>query len=182
MEINLIIQKSEFTTDKLIPQATDDAKVERCIREAQQFDLRPLIGDALYYDLVRNYDPDLSGGPDETYEKLVDGESYENDLEELIEFSGLRMAIKYWAYARLIASQNVNVTTHGVVIKTNDFSTPVSNATISAEVSSARQGAVRYWEEAKAYLNTKIDDFPLWKKCSRPEARGGISMFSVGGD
>ena len=178
-EINLIIDSTAFTEDKLVPQITDPAKFQRAIREAQQFDLRPLLGDALYYELVNNYNPDDSGGPDDKYLKLVDGEQYQDSQDQTIIFSGLRMVIKYYAYARLISGQQINVTSHSVTRKLSDYSEPVDGKTIAMEVSSARNGAASYWDEAKKYLNAKAADFPLWK-CTHKAPRTGVKITAIG--
>jgi hypothetical protein len=173
IDINLLITKEEFQADKLIPQSTDTARVEKAIREAQQFDIRPLLGDALYYDLLKNT-------TEEKYQSLLNGEEYQNAQSETILFSGLRMAIKYYAYSRFILSQQVNVTSHSVVEKLNQYSQPSQEKTIVREAEQAKSGAAEYWNEAKAYLNCKSTDFPLWKR-KNATPKSAFKITAIGG-
>lgn len=178
MQIRLLITKAEFSEDKLIPDATPESRVDRCIRESQQFDLLPLLGDALYFDLLKN-------SSNEIYRKLIDGEEYTDLQDHVVQFSGLRMALKYWAYARFINSNQFNVTTHSSVTKTNPWSEPAQSKTIAIEVESAKSGAYAYWLEAKKYLDTKKETYPLWKTtCSADDSnvRSGFRINAVGGD
>lgn len=181
METPLLIDYTEFTKDKLIPALTDQDKLrlESSIREAQQFDLRPVLGDAMYYDILLNYDG--SDSSTDKYDDLILGTQYTNQNNETIIFSGLRMCIKYWAYARYLSRQQVNVTARGIAIKTNPHSDPVDSKTISVEVQSARSGAVAYFEEAKKFLNGKQSTYTLWKG-EKVKTRSGFRITAVGGD
>lgn len=170
--INLLITLADFNEDKLIPSVTESAKVEKSIRDAQEFDLRPLMGDAFYSDLVKNL-------TDDKYQTLMNGEEYVNDNSETIIFPGLRMALKYWAYARHIESLPFNVTSHGIVNKLQDNSQPVSSKTIAAQVEAARSGAVEYWSMAVKYLKVKYATYTLWNG-QKATPRGSFRM-RVGG-
>jgi hypothetical protein len=178
MDTALLIEKAEFLKDKLVATSIDEERLRSSIREAQQFDLRPVLGDAMYYDLIKNYD--VNESPINKYNKLVEGEEYTNSESHTIIFSGLRMALKYWAYARFIAKQQVNATASSVVVKTNPWSVPVAPEVIEAETASARSGAISYWEEAKKYLDEKFTDFPLWVG-QRSVPRSGVRITAVGG-
>lgn len=176
--IPLLISKADFTSDKLIPQATDTERVNKSIRDAQQFDLRPALGDAMYYDLVSKID---DSGYDAKYDLLMGGEEYRDSQGNTIIFSGLRMALKYWAYARYLSAQQINVTTHGIRIKENDFSQNADAKSVGSEITLARNGAAAYFEEAKKYLDKKADDFPLWN-CGSSSKTSGLRINAIGGD
>lgn len=180
-EIHLLISKDEFLTDELIPNAADSERVNAAIRKAQDLDLRPVLGHALYYELISQYDPDVSGGPDEIYQTLMEGEEYVNSNNETILFPGLRMALKYWASARFLNRQQATVTTHSVVTKKEANSEPVDPDVVGMLVREARSAAVSYWNDAKAYLDTKKDVYTLWKYNSNVP-RAGFRIHSVGGN
>ena len=174
----IFINKSEFLEDKMISTSREDERLISCIREAQQFDLKPLIGDEMFYDLLKNHDPDAVVKT--KYEKLIAGESYINGHGYEVAFFGLRMALKYWAYARYINKQQVNVTSQSVVTKTNPFSQPTESKAIAIEVQDSRSGAISYWSDAVKYLDNKSSDFPLWKR-TLSEPRRSIKVTSIGG-
>jgi hypothetical protein len=246
--IKLLIAKSDFTSDKLIPQNTEDEKINKSIRDAQQFDLRPLLGDAFYYDLVKNFQAskilvtytnlavaaftvnetvkadngalgkvlinaagvltlefagstswtpavsitgllnlatadvaDVSFTDVDKYNKLIEGEEYVNAAGHTIIFSGLRMAVKYWAMARFRTGNQSTTTSHSTVIKTSPYSIPQDRKVIGEEATQDRQGASAYWHEAVSYLNTKHADFPLWN-CTNKKTKTGIKIRAIGGD
>jgi len=246
--IKLLIRKADFTSDKLISQNADEEKVNTSIRDAQQFDLRPLLGDALYYDLVRNFASskvivnytnlaiaafsvdevvkadngalgrvlintgailtlEFAGSISWTaavsitgllnlatadvtsvsftdvdkYNKLVEGEEYANSSGHTIIFSGLRMAVKYWAMARYRVGNQSTSTSHSTVIKTSPYSIPQDRKVIQDEASQDRQGASAYWHEAESYLNAKRADFLLWH-CTNKKIRTGVKISAIGGD
>ncbi len=247
--INLLITKTEFTSDKIIPQNTDDEKVNKAIREAQQLDLRPLLGNACYYDLVRNFQASkvlvtyinlavatftvnetvkadngalgkvlinaggiltllfagstpwagavsitglLNGATADVsnvdfsdvdkYNKLVEGEEYQDAAGNDIVFSGLRMVIKYFAMARYRSQAQSTMTTHSQVVKTSQYSQPDDRKIIESQVVQDRNGASAYWSEAVDYLNKKASDFPLWKSTCTTTKKTGISISAIGGN
>jgi hypothetical protein len=157
----LLLTKDDFLEDKLIPSITELVKLEKCIRDAQEEDLRPLMGDRFYTDMILNFslnDSDVT----HIYVPLMRGEDYEDSDGYTIHFSGLRMALKNWTYARYIAQVQFNVTSHSVVNKLQDNSQLVSSKTIAAQVEAARSMAVSYWADVVKYLKVKYASYPLW--------------------
>lgn len=183
MEIPLLITKADFESDKLIPKMTDEPRVDRCIREAQKQELGELMGDALLSDLLKNSTADK-------YKKLLDGDEYTVNSNTIL-FAGLKMALKYWTYARYISQQKVNVGTHGVNIKKNENSEPVEDKTIANEVADARQMAQLYWHDTVKYLAAKGKTvYPLWnvavgteggESCATPDSSetGGVRIWAI---
>lgn len=176
-EIPLIIDLTEFTADLLIPQTTDTAKVEAIIRKAQQLDLRLVMGDAFYYHMLKNI-------TDSMYVTLIDGCEYTDDDGNLIIFSGLRMAVKSWSWARYIMTVQKVVTRYGYNVKQDDFSTPVDGKTIALDAASERSAAVEYWNEAHKFLTTTANKliYTLYEpNCiTNNNARGSIKIWGTG--
>jgi hypothetical protein len=172
MDISLLISKQNLVDDKLIPSTADEGKVDLAIKDAQEFDLRPVLGDALYYDLVKNT-------TSANNQKLLQGEEYVNSAGETILFPGLKASLKYYAMARYIVTLKRHMTSHGIVEKTTPYSINSGNKDISLDADSKRSGAAAYWEDAVKYLNTKKANYPLWK-CTNKTARGKIKIRAAG--
>jgi hypothetical protein len=174
MAITLLLSLTDFTSDKLIPGITASAKVDTIVMEAQEFDLSPLLGDALYYDLLKHK-------TDANYVKLLSGEEYVDSNNNTIKFPGLKMALKYWAYARHISTNPMTVTTHSVVMKTNPHSEPLDRKLLDRAVEEERSKAAAFWRQAEKYLNNKKTLFPLWKATDAVPRRG-VRITAIGGN
>src|SRR3990167_8784079 len=100
----------------------EEEKVTRYIAEAQEFDLKPVLGRALHFAFVDG----LAASPQEQiYVDLFEGKTYlDTGLNQNISFGGVKKAMIYWAYARFLNNQDTNVTSFGIVQKENEYSKP----------------------------------------------------------
>lgn len=171
----LLLSKEDLTNILSIPQITDDKKVDRIIKEAQDLDVHPLLGDELYYDMVLNKSVDK-------YRTLLNGEQYTDEDNVTRIFTGLRMAIAYYFCARFVETNQINITTHGVVQKTNEHSTPVTEKTIAFQAGKYRSQGYEYWKQAEQYLNEKDDVYTKWKStCASANPRSSLKITPIGG-
>lgn len=147
------------------------------INQAQQFDLKELMGNQFYTDLVNN-------SSDANYQTLLEGGDYTyNNLT--YSFTGLKAVIVMFAYARFLANQNINVTRFGVVFKNNnDVSERVDQKTLQAAISNAKEQGKAYWNECVDFLYHNYTDYPLWgdDPTVRPNKKGGVAVIGVGGN
>lgn len=173
--MTLLISTTDFANYRHISANIDSAKIEPYIYEAQQFDVRPALGDALYYDLLKH-------STETNYSALLDGEDYSALDGYDRHFDGLKSAIVYFAYARYIESANLHSTPLGFVAKRNDYSTEPSDKTIARQVTAARESAKGYLSDALMYLDAKRSDFPLYGKTKTSTPSGGIKITRIGGD
>ena len=90
----------------------DDSKAIRFIDEAEDMDVRPALGDKMLQYIRENVASlgSLLNGTTYTYK----GQTYT--------FSGLKKAIAYYAYARLIVGGDVEVTRSGMRSRDSDYS------------------------------------------------------------
>lgn len=178
----LLINKDDFTEDVIIPGTIQTERIEKAIRAAQNHDLRPLIGDAFYTDLINNFDQNDSDIT-HPYVLLMDGTTYENNNSDQVFFPGLKMALKFWAAARFVEGQLFTITTHSIVQKLQDDSQPVSAKIISQMAENYRSQAVGFWEQAKCYLNADVNEdvFEFWKK-EKSTPRAGYRINAIGGN
>ena len=137
------------------------------ILEAQNFDLRELLGDAFYLDLVADFvaSPSLAD-----YSTLFNGGTYTYG-SETYHLDGIKLFLIYCTYARYLANSSVIATATGLVHKTNQYSDKVEEKTISRLVSQARSGATFVENNVKEYLSRYSSTYPLYK-CEKQKSTG----------
>lgn len=133
------------------------------IKEAEELDIRPFLGDALYYALVS----DVASSPISTkYNELLNGGTYTYS-GETIEFKGIKMALQYYAYARYLANHEVVNTKSGQRTKTEEFSSVPSAGATQRRIDQAKSAGREYLESAKRFLDTKSSTYDLWGTTER---------------
>jgi len=150
-------------------------KLTTFIREAQEFDLRPLLGDEFYLAIVSDFEAspslqvygDLFNGV--TY--IYGGHTYQHD--------GLKSVLVYYAYSRYLNNAQTNQTAFGVVEKVNEHSNPISEKTLSRQVGQAISGAKAYEQRVIDYLVRNESTYPLWKCFKTNKKTGGIRITSI---
>lgn len=148
-----IIQYSELgELSRPISKQVDKQRVESFIREAEELDLCPSLGNALLND-IRNH-------PDK-YDSLLYGCEYESNGVTIYQ-SGLRKALAYYAYGRLLQNGDGQVTRFGYVEKNDEHSNPVDTEARANAYRSAFEMADTYMAQVLSYIQTT--DNPLYTK------------------
>jgi hypothetical protein len=171
----MLISQTDFVNYRELTANLDYTdRLDPFIRQAQQFDIKQLLGEKFYADLTAN--PATTANA-----KLLNGGTY-TDGGYTYEFTGLKAALVMFTYARLIQNQNVSVTRFGVVFKNNgDVSERVDEKTLQRLTSNARDQAVAYWKECEVFICRNDADYPLY--CHTSSVRkGGLTLSGVGGD
>lgn len=168
----LLLSVIDFAPYKELSLNIDDStRIHPYIKQAQQFDLKPLLGEEFYKDLTDN----STSTPNSL---LLTGGGYTHQNKNY-EFSGLKAALVFYAYARIIENQNIQVTRFGVVYKNNaDVSERVDEKTLQRLVQQTRNQARVYWDECELFLNRNSIDYPLWLKKSSNKSR--INITAIG--
>ena len=168
----LLLSAIDFAPYKELSLNIDDStRIDPYIKQAQQFDLKPLLDEEFYKDLTDN----SSTAPNSL---LLIGGGY-NHQNKSYEFSGLKAALVFYAYARIIENQNIHVTRFGVVYKNNaDVSKRVDEKTLQRLVQQARNQAKVYWDECELFLNRSSTNYPLWLK--KPTSKSRINITAIG--
>ncbi len=131
--------------------------IDRKVIEATKFDLKKAIGDAFFVDIENNL---LLA----KYVLLLEGGTYTNANGNEVTFSGLKTALAYFTYARLIdVGSSVTYTEYGAVRKSSNLSEPIDAKVLSRAVDNNRQIAIDYLNEVLEYVNFAISDYPLYK-------------------
>lgn len=129
------------------PCNAQDALVDRCIEEAQNLDIIPAIG-ADWWMRVLNRDDDAVAA------LLWEGGIYKDNCGNSHIFAGLRKALLYYSYARVVRSSGGVSTRFDFVVKADQYS---DSADLKAKVQAYNEAfatADGYKAQALAYLNT----------------------------
>lgn len=122
------------------PCYADEAKALAYIYEAEQNNIKPKIGDDLFLRLKDGENPLLLEGG--TYEK--NGKRYQ--------LNGIKKALAYYAYSRLLESGSVDLTRQGVVNRRSDAANAADEDNIIKISRETYAIADRYMQEVMDYL------------------------------
>lgn len=153
---------------------TNTAKaLDPYIVEAQEFDLKPFLGDPFYLAIL-NDAPDFNN-----YFDLWNGQQYTWSSYDYAH-NGLKAVLIYQAYARYLVNANSTETPFGVVAKRNDFSDQIDTKALSMKIQQARAGAKSYQQQVEDYLNRNLSDFPLWRiGCNTPNNNSSVRISRI---
>lgn len=132
----------------------DNFKIEAYIRESENIDIKDALGDALFLDVKEH--------PDK-YGTLLNGGEYDSKCGTKRTFIGLKAALAYYAYSRIVKNGDGNVSRFGFVNKESEYS---SRSDIKEKVMAYNDTfsvADRYLKECVRYLNDCKSNFPLYK-------------------
>lgn len=138
----------------------DGERLNPYILQAQSHDLRPVLGEALYYDFMKNFDNTAPAYA--MYAKLIGGEEY-NYQGYVIPYEGIHETISWFTLARFIVHNDFNLTRFGTKKpKQNDKSdgiTPQERAMLMADF---KANGIRSASLVQQYLIYNQTTFPLY--------------------
>lgn len=172
----MIITSSIIREVKPFSEGLNDSKrVNPYIIEAERIDLVNVIGDAFYTDLVDG----LAESPVQAkWSNLIDGLSYTYNNRNYT-FWGLKYALAYWSYARLIQSQQINIVSSGLVRKTFDNSEVLDTRAIKIEVDKCNEIAMSYARQCIDYIKRNISTYPTFD-CGDEGKQGSYIITEIG--
>jgi len=134
------------------------------IKKAQDLDLKPFLGQALYYDFIQNFNSDglLQDTAPQQYKDLLNGSEYLDKYGHIVLYEGLLPTLVYFTFARFIEADAVHYTATGPVIKHHDSGDPVAPKDIVKLVQQQRSVANAHANEVEKFLWDHKDLFPLW--------------------
>lgn len=138
----------------------DESIAASLIAEAERQDIKPKIGDALYLQITRDEVP-------AAYDTLLDGGEWQQRDGTVRYLTGLRTALAYYAYARIIRDGNIQSTRFGAVIKTEDNSAESERAERQRQYREAFTTADGYMSEVMEYLSENAEAFGYTRKTMR---------------
>lgn len=167
-----LITLSDFGEYKFLTANINAAKdLDPHIDEAEEFDLKPVLGEQLYLDFKTNvalphYQTLLLGGQ-YTYK----GNTYE--------FKGAKAVLVYYTYVRLLVNNGVTSTPSGFTKKILENSERPDNAQLSSMINQAKSGARHHENQMLLYLERMSNTYPLFK-CSHQTNPGTVKINSIG--
>lgn len=141
------------------------------IQEAQENDLRPILGDPLYKDFMDNL-------TQTKYIELLNGKAY-TVSGYTIDFPGVKPMLCYFALARIVANNQVNITSYGVVQKSVEQSEQVEPAMVKMQVTELRSVAISYQNRLIEFLRESQTTYPLYNAVgSKGNNISGLNIFA----
>ena len=171
-----LITIADFTEETFnLPSSLNDERFNTSIDNAQNINLKPLIGEKMFSDFLLNVS-------DPKYIALLNGDTYADSDGDMIIFPGLRFALVNWTMSHYYPFAQQTVTSHSVVRKLDPRSEPIEGKEISRAVSSFLATGAAYWNDAKKYITTKKTDFPLYCFHASDKRTGPLIINSIGGN
>lgn len=178
METPLLIGLEDFKPYKIISQNLAEGVLDTYVLEAQDLDLKKELGDEFYYDILKNR-------TEADYVALLDGEEYTDLANVDRTFTGLKRALVYYTAARMSSFIDVHSTASGFVVKTGEFTQPISESTRAKLNTNRLSIAIEVMREAALYLDAKraAGKFEKWRAgvCSSPVRRSSMTIGKIGG-
>lgn len=123
----------------------DEARLLAYITEAEQMNVKPVLGERLFKRLLDE------GDTDETLIMLLGGGTYTDADGQPHTFTGLKTAMAYFVYAQNVMSGDFQSTRFGMVVKNGDYSTALSSKERSDTYNNAIEVASFYLDECVSY-------------------------------
>lgn len=138
----------------------DGARWEPFALMAQDLDLRPILGDGLYYDFMNEV---FDTGDDmySDYQSLLNGVAYSLN-GQTVYFDGLKPMLGLFTLARFVQNNPVHITRFGVVHKVVSQSENVDPQILRQVVNELRSDAMTYKNQVDTYLNQNQSTFTLY--------------------
>ena len=168
MQQYLITSKEVSALARDMSMHMDEERVNTYIRESEMIDLKPRLGDSVYLDIKEH---------PEKYTELLEGCTYEVDGEKKI-IAGLKTALAYYAYARLVKDGTGNVTRYGYVNKESEYSSNAEFKQRMMQYDSAFVIADNYLRECLIYLDETKNE--LYK--GRGKMKANRTMYKIIGE
>ncbi len=153
--MNNILTASEINNYKDIGNKIDESKINGIIEQAQLTELKSVLGDRFYFDLLNNlatpkYQPLLSGCSFTYF-----GITYQHD--------GIKALLSDYFMSKYILLVNINFEPFGATIKISDKSEPADRNSLKDISTQQLQLAGARWEIIKMYLIASTLIFPEWR-------------------
>lgn len=150
----LIVTKADFTNYVEIAANMHAEKINPRILQAEDFDLRELMGDKFYWSFMSN----RASAANVALEN--GGVYFFNDI--LYTFYGLKPVVVYYAASRITKGLDMHFTPNGVMQKRNDFSDHMEVKEIAYAAHQQINQGLAYWNMCRDYLDRNKERYPLW--------------------
>ena len=151
----------------------DPRDVSTYIEEAEQLDLKPTLGTALYLRLLDNT------GDEQANMTLLYGGSYTTCCGDMAMFAGVRKALAYYVYGRIVKNGGRTATRFGFVEKRDEYSYQVDYKERLNIANDATLVADSYMKETLNYIES-TGLYPEYKACLRGMKNRRVTIKAIG--
>ena len=131
------------------PIYADEEIVSSIIAESEREDIKPRIGDRLYLTLKTKAVDELTN--EESL--LLNGGQWTSSNGDVHYLEGLKTALAYFVYSRIVRDGNIQSTRYGARIKSDENSTSTEDTERQRQYRQAFASADRYLAECLAFIN-----------------------------
>lgn len=166
----LLVSKKDIC-DEVRPTSVEDAVANHCIEEAQNLDILPAVGDAIFMRLFDRTE-------DAKAQLLWQGGVYQDCSGTSRIFAGLRKTLLYYSYARIVRTSNGVSTRFDFVVKADQYS---DSADLKAKVQAYNEAfaiADGYKAQCLAFIADNAQDFGVKGRMTQRNNR--ISIKKIG--
>ena len=142
------------------PCYADERLAAVCVLEAQNLDLRPQLGDALFLAIFSE------GATSPRIKAILEPQTYDCACGGGMHF-GLLKALAYYAYARIVKTGTNQQTRYGFVAKNDEYSDNVSLKERVGAYDDAFATADAYLADVIKYINANSAIYPEYKNGGR---------------
>lgn len=154
--ITLLINRSDVTPYAQIAiHAREETMLQPHILAAQNVDVKPVLGNVFFTDLVVNR-------LQQKYVQLLEGGTYTHN-GNVVTFQGLKAALACYTYARYVLAKNAVDTPFGMVAKTTENSVQADTKLLLNIASEKRSEASAYLHEVVQYLKANANTYTLFE-------------------
>lgn len=142
------------------PCSADEEMVTAMIAEAEREDVKRQIGDGLYIAVKADE-------PEPKFNTLIEGGEWADCSGRKHYLTGLKTALAYYVYARIVRDGNIQATRYGSRVKDDDNSIEAINAELQRQYREAFSSADLYMGEVIGYIKANRDIFTEYT-CEEP--------------
>lgn len=173
-----LITANEVRQRKNISVNVKDDRLNQFIMEAQELDIKPFLGDAMYFDMIielgayfdavkeadEHHDPPpLPTEKQQLYLDLLNGKTYTDLHGHTIIYEGLKPTHELFAFARFVHWDAYRYTATGGVVKEREQSHGMSDKAIVTVIDQSKSEANAHANNVEKFLRDNKSKYPLWK-------------------
>jgi hypothetical protein len=152
--MNKILTVNELQSFKDIGEKPDAKKVNPIIEQAQITELKDLLGQHFYFDVLSNLEAS-------NYQDLLSGSSFTCNGISFYQ-DGLKALLADYFMSKYVLQVNTNFTPFGATVKQSESSLPADRNSLKDISTQQLQLAGSRWETIKMYLDNNTILFPNW--------------------
>ena len=167
----MLIDRTDIAAYRELARGVKEDKINPFIQDAERLDLKPLLGSALYFDLVKN----------KTADKYVDLlEPFDFTVNEITyAHVGIKKILSIFSSGRYTLFGSFSDTSFGFVEKNYYDGKPVPFTSKKDVYKYDQQVATQYFAEIALFLDNNKDTYPLWKKGCEKRPMGTFRISKI---